>query len=641
MSNNLPNETTLVVSLFDHAGEQELTVKGVTPGTQIGQSYQISADTLLQRENVNNEHYFLKIPSPSTVMSQRDTVRTRVESELERGQELNELISITRKLEEEGGFRFDIPYLFNAGVIEQISSTVTFNKEYLSQFIGLPFVIYEWRDGVQLELLRADGNNDNGKINKESWTKIHNDWFKFARELADIVRRLHNHGFLHAYIVPRNILYNKNTERFSLVGFGYSSLPIDESFRPNQLIPNDLPYQAPEFNIERGLDALWYSSDIFSIGAVLFYLATGEIPKLYDTNHEFKFKKDVAGLKRYIRESLEEKNKNVISSESIEKNDIVSNIDNVAKIIDNCLRFDPDERFETVEDLIAAIEIASASTPKLRSGEKDDGKIPVKSIFKGFNDQKKAEYEAVTERISERHHYEIYGSRTKIIEGLCRVVGSLESGSTYSTVTLPSYWTQNNLGPDGRFLAMNKHAAKKAVNIRRIFLVSGEFHTLSDEEQDILNSQRLAIDSLPENLRKYLEVKVRIVRNESIVSFERSGQSVAFIGLADENGMEQKIEDIPWVNGNIQLGSFLSLNFISRGEETRRYGKSVIERQIKKVRMWDPGRSEVYWKRLQTESRDFSEKLHQSSIYTLNRYIDGSTGPKLEDLLERGKRKSN
>src|SRR5205085_2375978 len=86
----------------------------------------------------------------------------------------------------------------------------------------------------------------------------------------------------------------------------------------------------------------------------------------------------------------------------------------------------------------------------------------------------------------QRGHFELYGHRDMLISSLCKFLVSLRAGDEYCTMTLPAYWTDGNLGPNGRFLTMNKHIARQGVIIRRLFLVSGEFFELPTEEQWVL-----------------------------------------------------------------------------------------------------------------------------------------------------------
>jgi serine/threonine protein kinase len=615
----IPRNAKAVLRSFGGAADTfTLTVReSLSKIDQIGKSYRVEGKIpWLGKEEGNRQgQYFLKIPDP-VPFDRRDSLIARLQAEKERGEELNALIDL---LGEKGRrartpshqeVEFKIPRLVQAGTIENV---FVGKRSQYADLHGLPFIVYEWIDGKQLDKLTAAESK-----------RLKNNWFSFAKGLAQVVRRLHNHGFLHAYIVPRNILFNKAKAKstFFLAGFGYSSLSIEEASRPHTTLEGDIPYQAPEFGSGRSLDALWHAADIFSVGAVLFYSATGKTPQLYkkrpDGRYLFAFQDRLDQLKDYVRTNFENPRSGV---------PLTKRNHNIAKIIDNCIRFNPDHRFETAEELWDAIDVAQTETAAPQ--RKGKGAIALGAFFAAVRKQKEKEVRDLISRIERRHHFEIYGSRTKIIDGLCRMLGGLPKGAVYRTITLPSYWTVNNLGPDGRFLAMNRHVAKRGIRVERIFLVSGPFHTLPDEEQAILKSQARAANQLGA-----LQVKVRMIPSEQVLNFERSGQSVAFVAYSASQ--LPALTNSSFRAGRV-LGRFLCLNFISRGEEKERYGKRVIERQIRKVRIWDPGRGLVYWNRVKREAENFKNLWGQGSTLPLSQYTAAGTGPTLETLLARGR----
>ena len=531
---------------------------------QNGRSYGISPE-----KTATVPAFFLKIPDATPATNQE--LLRRFESEANRADELNDLAE-TIRMGDEGDWVFRLPKFVAFGTIKRVDGDVS------DSLCGLPFIMYDWINGQPLdEILTA---RKKGPANR-----IRADWFSFARGLTRVVARLHNHGFLHACIVPRNIFLKIGLDKTTcyLAGFGYASLVIGGSSGMAGGPEVDLPFRAPEFSSEQALDALWHQADIYSIGAVLLDLATGNSKCLEELIGIGRGPKNVNALKEKIRGALEN-----AANRAKAGTKIVLENDNVAKIIDNCLRRDPDDRIGTAEELLEAINIAD---PLQKSHRRNSSKKwKWSELLFDFKSQREDETAEFVDRLEKRGHIDLFGSRTRIIEGLCRLIGGLETGAEYKTVTLPSYWTGNNLGPDGRFLAMNKYAAKKrGVKIQRIFLVSGPFHTLSQEEQQILAAQNKAKQTITN-----FEVRVGIVEDQKIQEFERSGQAVAFISL--EGRKRGTRSSVPKVA--VKKGKFLCLNFLSRGKRDVRYGKSVIVREIKKVRIWDPGRGTIYWDKL-------------------------------------------
>jgi serine/threonine protein kinase len=584
----LPRNTIIEVSIVS-GGHGKLEILERVPGDdQIGYSYKAK---WLEGYEGSTEPCFLKIPDP--VPDERlDELRARFRSEMLRGSELNELIeSITKvETEKEDGARvarFKVPQYRAGGVIESVNVGTSENTIDTRLFERLPVVTYEWIAGTSMKRLGSESK-----------------WLEFAEGLADAVRRLHNHGFIHANIAPRNILVQAavNSTWHYLAGFGYATLATEGALGPRVRLDADKPYQAPELRENRSIDALWHPADIYSVGAVLYYAATGEIPT-FDVASG-----GTASVKRFIREKLP-----------------ASWSEMAAKIIDNCLRASSDERIETAEELLELIRLTRTKfytkdplhKSKIEKKPKDLG-----PFFSEIIAQEVRELTVLWHRIAKRRHHELYGSRTQIIHGLCLMLARLPRGAVYRTVTLPSYWTENNLGPDGRFLAMNRHVSQNGVRIERIFLVSGPFHSLSDEEQNILRNQ-----SKGRKEQWLMEVKVLQVPNDVVLDFERSGQAVAFISFGSRSGFPSEKK--------IKKGMFLCLNFISRGQEHVQYGKRVIGRRIRKVRIWDPGLSEQYWKRLLREANLFRDRWTSANALPVMDYINPRGGTTLSDLLAR------
>ena len=166
---------------------------------------------------------------------------------------------------------------------------------------------------------------------------------------------------------------------------------------------------------------------------------------------------------------------------------------------------------------------------------------------------------------------------------------------------------------------MNRNVARRGVRVERIFLVSGPMHTLPDHEQEIIRRQAQVSDGP-------LQVRVRITSAEEVFNFERSGQAVAFIAfdardLKGPQALQRKI------------GRYLCLNFISRGQEKVHYGKPVIERQIRKIRIWDPARGESFFEKFTREAEEFERLWDLPTSQKASDYIKRSGGISLDSLL--------
>ena len=89
----------------------------------------------------------------------------------------------------------------------------------------------------------------------------------------------------------------------------------------------------------------------------------------------------------------------------------------------------------------------------------------------------------------------LVGDREDMILGLLRYLSLLGAGDAYYTLTVPTFWRDDNLGVDGRFIRFNTMLARKGVTIRRVFLLTRE--ELKDPNAEkIIEAQKMAVRSL-------------------------------------------------------------------------------------------------------------------------------------------------
>lgn len=102
-------------------------------------------------------------------------------------------------------------------------------------------------------------------------------WLRCAIELASTIAFLHSRGCVHADIKPENILLDSQ-QRTKLCDFNSAIFPdaASSSMPPDGLGLGTPAYGAPELTQRRG--RVSFPVDIFSLGAVLYGLATGVEP---------------------------------------------------------------------------------------------------------------------------------------------------------------------------------------------------------------------------------------------------------------------------------------------------------------------------------------------------------------------------
>ncbi len=105
------------------------------------------------------------------------------------------------------------------------------------------------------------------------------EFLQLALAIAETLGRVHSHQIVHKDINPANILWDQTTKTVKIIDFGISStLPREEAELQNlQVMEGMLPYISPEQTgrMNRGVD---YRTDYYSLGVVLYQMATGKLP---------------------------------------------------------------------------------------------------------------------------------------------------------------------------------------------------------------------------------------------------------------------------------------------------------------------------------------------------------------------------
>ncbi|MFV8755506.1 protein kinase domain-containing protein [Nannocystaceae bacterium ST9] len=100
---------------------------------------------------------------------------------------------------------------------------------------------------------------------------------ELARVIAEILVEVHRRGVLHRDLRPANILIDPETGELALADFGLSALLESVAVHDPQVLDRSLPYLAPEQLVRSGRE-IDVRSDLYSLGAILFELATGRRP---------------------------------------------------------------------------------------------------------------------------------------------------------------------------------------------------------------------------------------------------------------------------------------------------------------------------------------------------------------------------
>lgn len=134
----------------------------------------------------------------------------------------------------------------------------------VSEVDGFPYLVMQFIEGESLESwLRRTG-----PLSVSESVRI-------AEETARGLRAAHKAGLVHRDIKPANILVEASTGRCKITDFGLARAVEDETLTRTGLIAGTPHYMAPEQALGEIVDQ---RTDLYSLGAVLFCVCTGEPP---------------------------------------------------------------------------------------------------------------------------------------------------------------------------------------------------------------------------------------------------------------------------------------------------------------------------------------------------------------------------
>jgi serine/threonine-protein kinase len=188
------------------------------------------------------------------------------------------------------------------------------------------FMVMELIDGISLKQLIKD-KQVAGKLMPLA------ESLRIASHVGNALAYAHARGVVHRDVKPANVLLDYD-QRVVLADFGLARLTSSPQLTSTGAIIGTPAYMSPEQGIGQSGDA---RSDIYALGAMLYHLVTGQIP--------FNGETPVAIIYKHVNASLP-------SPRTINP-DIPASLE---AVILRAMEKSPDKRFQSAEDLVAALD---------------------------------------------------------------------------------------------------------------------------------------------------------------------------------------------------------------------------------------------------------------------------------------------
>jgi serine/threonine-protein kinase len=198
--------------------------------------------------------------------------------------------------------------------------------EYGETLTGQPYVVMQFIPGTGLNILLADKSpvlNGNRLI--------------LIRHMLEAIEAVHEAGFIHRDICPRNFICAPDGKALTLIDFGLTVPAKKEFMQPGNRTGTPL-YMAPEIVRRRPTSK---RVDLFSFGVTAYYLLAGEHPWAgSDTTgkaalqHDTSAPRDLKKFRPKVNSTL-------------------------AKLVHQCLNPDPDKRPESAAAALEAIRLVA------------------------------------------------------------------------------------------------------------------------------------------------------------------------------------------------------------------------------------------------------------------------------------------
>jgi hypothetical protein len=292
---------------------------------------------------------------------------------------------------------------------------------------------------------------------------------------------------VHGDIWPENILVPPNGKPV-LIDFGQAGFRAAVGATV-EIEGRNRRYLAPE----KGKSV---AGDVYSLGGVLHYLATGEDPPE-------KLATDLDSLKNQIAQTIRRANPRLYEENR-----------GAVDIIAHCLRTS-EIRTAHVHGVVQELdtffgERAQTTVVEALLSTAGEGERVDKGGHELFRWMASLSVNALRATLGDMAEgiYDLIGDHEVIASGLTQYLSLLGKSDQYLTISVPRFWYPRNLGINGRYLSMNILAAQRGAIVKRLFVITDSDRKAPDY-QAMLQAQRAVLKEVAGwELKGRYEVKV-------------------------------------------------------------------------------------------------------------------------------------
>jgi len=214
----------------------------------------------------------------------------------------------------------------NPNVVKILSSGLTESG-------GFPYIEMEFIEGPDLEEL-LDAPHDQIFTIKEV--------LKVADQLANALAHCHLAGVKHGDVKSNNVKYNINSGNYVLLDFGLAIMS-DEQRRSSIRHAGAIEFMAPEQNT----GAMYFQTDIYSFGIVIYELLAGQVPfPLSDGGETARNAVMIDHMESPVPDVMELRRWNIPLTWPDEKKELEMHVpERLLEVISTCLQKDHQKRY--------------------------------------------------------------------------------------------------------------------------------------------------------------------------------------------------------------------------------------------------------------------------------------------------------